>query len=399
MAISTLWLADFRCFTEAEFRPDPEGLTVLRGPNGAGKTSILEAVGWLATQRSIRGAAREVLVRSGADRAVVRAETSSAARAVLVESEIPVSGSVRTLVNRQPVRRRSELAEALNVTVFAPNDLDLVQGGPAGRREYLDDVLVARHARLDALVTDVDRILRQRAAVLRQAGGRPDSAIAATLDVWDERLGASGTELAIEREALATELTPPAGRAYERLAGAAEPVTLDYRRSWTGDLVDALGKARSEDVRRQVTSVGPHRDDLELCIGARPTRTHASQGEQRCVALALRLASHELRRGDLLEAPVLLLDDVFSELDASRAAALVELLPPGQVLLTTAVDPPSVVHAERVVTVDGGRLTGVSGSSGARRARSAPAASGAPGASGGPDVPGVRGAAGGGDIS
>jgi DNA replication and repair protein RecF len=283
--------------------------------------------------------------------------------------------------------------------VFAPNDLDLVQGGPAGRREYLDDVLVARHARLDALVTDVDRILRQRAAVLRQAGGRPDSAIAATLDVWDERLGASGTELAIEREALATELTPPAGRAYERLAGAAEPVTLDYRRSWTGDLVDALGKARSEDVRRQVTSVGPHRDDLELCIGARPTRTHASQGEQRCVALALRLASHELRRGDLLEAPVLLLDDVFSELDASRAAALVELLPPGQVLLTTAVDPPSVVHAERVVTVDGGRLTGVSGSSGARRARSAPAASGAPGASGGPDVPGVRGAAGGGDIS
>jgi DNA replication and repair protein RecF len=358
VAISTLWLADFRCFTEAEFRPDPEGLTVLRGPNGAGKTSVLEAVGWLATQRSIRGATRDVLPRTGTDRAVVRAETCVGERDVLIESEIPVTGSARTQVNRQPVRRRSELADALNVTVFAPNDLDLVQSGPGGRREYLDDVLVARHARLDALVTEVERILRQRGAVLRQAGGRPDSAVAATLDVWDTRLGESGTALALEREALALELTPPASRAYERLAGVAEPVTLAYRRSWDGDLAAALGAARHDDVRRQVTSVGPHRDDLELSIGARPTRTHASQGEQRCVALALRLASHELRRGDLPEAPVLLLDDVFSELDATRAAALVELLPPGQVLLTTAVDPPSVVQPDRVVEVAAGRLSG-----------------------------------------
>lgn len=364
MAISTLWLLDFRCFTEAEFQPDPGGLTVLRGPNGAGKTSVLEAVGWLATQRSIRGAPRDVLVRSGTDRAVVRAQTSVGERAVLVEAEIPATGTARTQVNRQPVRRRSELAEALNVTVFAPNDLDLVQGGPAGRREYLDDVLVARHARLDALVTEVDRILRQRAAVLRQSGGRPDSAIAATLDVWDARLGESGTALATEREALAGELTPEACHAYERLAGVAEPVTLRYRRSWEGDLTDALAQTRPQDVRRQITSVGPHRDDLELSIGPRPTRTHASQGEQRCVALALRLATHELRRGDLSEPPVLLLDDVFSELDVRRAAALVELLPPGQVLLTTAVDPPPVVHAGAVVEVAAGRLTGGAGGPG-----------------------------------
>jgi DNA replication and repair protein RecF len=358
VAISTLWLADFRCFVDADFRPDPEGLTVLQGSNGAGKTSILEAVGWLATGRSIRGAARDVLVRSGRDRAVVRAEASSGGRAMLVESEIPLTGTARTQVNRQPVRRRSDLADALNVTVFAPNDLDLVQGGPAGRREYLDDVLVARHARLDALVTEVDRILRQRGAVLRQAGGRVDGDVAATLDVWDARLGASGTQLALERETLAAELTPRASWAYERLAGVTEPVTLSYRRSWQGDLLDALVASRSDDVRRQVTSAGPHRDDLDLAIGARPTRTHASQGEQRCVALALRLATHELRRAELPEPPVLLLDDVFSELDARRAAALVELLPPGQVLLTTAVDPPPMVHADRVVEVEQGRLGG-----------------------------------------
>jgi DNA replication and repair protein RecF len=357
VAISTLWLTDFRCFTDAEFRPDPEGLTVLRGANGAGKTSVLEAVGWLATQRSIRGAARDVLVRTGSDSAVVRAEACVGERAVLLEAAIPTSGQARIQVNRQPVRRRSDLADALNVTVFAPDDLDLVQGGPAGRREYLDDVLVARHARLDALVTEVERILRQRAAVLRQAGGRPDDGVAATLDVWDDRLGAAGTALADEREALATELGPPASSAYERLAGVPEPVTLRYRRSWDGDLIDALHATRRDDIRRQVTSTGPHRDDLEISIGTRPTRTHASQGEQRCVALAMRLATHARRRLELVEPPVLLLDDVFSELDAARAAALVELLPPGQVLLTTAVDPPSVVHADRVVEVAAGRLS------------------------------------------
>jgi DNA replication and repair protein RecF len=361
VAVTTLWIADFRCFEEAEFRPDPEGLTVLRGANGAGKTSVLEAVGWLATQRSIRGAPRDVLVRTGAERAVVRAEASSGKRQVLVEAEIPVDGAARVQVNRQPVRRRSELAEAINVTVFSPDDLDLVQGGPSGRRQYLDDVLVARHTRLDALVTEVDRVLRQRGAVLRQAAGRTDDTVATTLDVWDERLGEAGTALAAEREALAAELGPGVSGAYERLAGVSEPVTLGYRRSWEGDLTGALRANRRDDIRRQVTSVGPHRDDLDIAIGPRPTRTHASQGEQRCVALAMRLATHDLRRNDLPEPPVLLLDDVFSELDAHRAEALVDLLPPGQVLLTTAVDPPSVVHAGRVVEVAEGRLSGVAG--------------------------------------
>ena len=172
MAISTLWLTDFRCFAEVEFHPDPEGLTVLRGPNGAGKTSILEAVGWLAPQRSLRRRRVTFSCVAGPTRAVVRAEASTAGarRAWSRRIHPPRPAPARLQVNRQPVRRRSDLAEALNVTVFAPNDLDLVQGGPAGRREYLDDVLVARHARLDALVTEVERILRQRAAVLRQAG-------------------------------------------------------------------------------------------------------------------------------------------------------------------------------------------------------------------------------------
>ncbi|MHB8681739.1 MAG: DNA replication/repair protein RecF [Acidimicrobiales bacterium] len=361
MAVTTLWLTDFRCFAEGVFEPDPEGLTVLRGENGAGKTSVLEAVGWLATQRSFRGAPREALVRTGAMQAVVRAEAVSGTRQMLVEAEIPVAGTSRAQVNRQPVRRRADLAEALRVSVFSPDDLELVQGGPATRRDYLDEALVGRHVRWEALTTEVDKILRQRAALLRQAGGRPDTDALSTLDVWDERLASSGEALAEARQSLTEDLAPLVAEAYARLAGNGDVVQMDYRRSWSGPLDKALSDARTEDLRRQVTSVGPHRDELEIEVGGRPARTHASQGEQRSVALALRLAAHQLATADHGRPPVLLLDDVFSELDAHRSAALVEQLPAGQVLLTTAVDPPPAVAPDRVVAVAAGRLIGVGG--------------------------------------
>jgi DNA replication and repair protein RecF len=323
----------------------------MHGMNGTGKTSVLEAVGWLATQRSFRRARRETLVRTGAHRAIVRAETAVGERHILVEAEIPADGPPRTQVNRNVVRRRSQLAEALRVTVFSPEDLHLVQSGPALRREFLDDVLADASPRLEALVNEVDRILRHRGAVLRQAHGTVTDDIADTLEVWDTRLGTSGTALATERAKLADELMPLVSGAYQRLAATSDRVTLNYRRSWSGDLHDALLRARTDDVRRQTTSVGPHRDELDITIGARAIRSHASQGEQRSAALALRLATHDFRRHLLPDPPVLLLDDVFSELDPHRATALLELLPTGQVLLTTAVDPPAAVRASRVLEV------------------------------------------------
>jgi DNA replication and repair protein RecF len=185
----------------------------------------------------------------------------------------------------------------------------------------------------------------------------------ATLDVWDDRLATAGSELAEARQALVLELAPLVSEAYGHLAGSPQPVTLSYRRSWEGDLSEALTEKRAEDLRRQVTSVGPHRDELDISVGPGPARTHASQGEQRCVALALRLATHELRRRGAAEAPVLLLDDVFSELDARRSASLVDQLPAGQVLLTTAVDPPPAVTPDRVVEVAAGRLSNAGGRS------------------------------------
>lgn len=363
MAVTTLWLTDFRCFETTVFEPDPVGLTVLRGENGAGKTSLLEAVGWLATQRSFRGAPREALVRTGRSRAILRAEAVHDTRSVLVEAELPATGAARVQVNRHVVRRRAELAQAVRVSVFSPDDLALVQEGPALRRDYLDEALVDRHPRYEAVQSDVERILRQRAAVLRQASGADQSGVASTLDVWDARLAAAGEELAAARTELSGELDPLVAEAYGRLAGVddaepdpAEVVTLAYRRSWEGPLADALAAARRDDLRRQVTTVGPHRDDLDVSIAGRPARTHASQGEQRCVALALRLAAHHLATAEHGEPPILLLDDVFSELDNHRSAALVAQLPPGQVLLTTAVDPPPAVTPDRVVEVNAGHL-------------------------------------------
>ena len=358
-AITALWLTDFRCFEEASFEPDPDGLTVLRGENGAGKTSVLEAVAWLATQRSFRGAAREALVRRNSERSVIRATVRHPERRVLLEAELPVQGVVRMQLNRQPVRRRAELAEVFTVSVFSPDDLALVQGGPDRRRHLLDEVLASRHPRHQTLVDDVERVVRQRNALLRQSSGQTRSDVLDTLDVWDARLSAAGDALAGARRELVEVLGPLVRRAYAQLADAHEAddlPSMQYRQSWEGTLEQALSAARHEDLRRQVSTVGPHRDELAILLGDRPARTQASQGEQRTCALALRLAAHLLVTEERGQPPVLLLDDVFSELDHRRAAALVGQLPTGQVLLTTAVDPPPAVSPDRVVEVSAGRL-------------------------------------------
>lgn len=361
MGVLSLWLTDFRCFEEVSLTPDPTGLTVLRGENGSGKTSVLEAVGWLATQRSFRGAPRQALVRRGSDRAVVRAEVEGARR-LLIEAGLPVEGTAHLLSNRQPVRRRGEVSEVFAVSVFSPDDLALVQGGPEQRRQFLDDTLATRHPRLEALVSDTERVLRQRGALLRQAGGRPDPEVLRTLEVWDARLADVGESLAAARCQLTDDLAPTADSAHGELSGpgpdggARSALKLRYNRSWTGSLADALAAARPEDLRRQHSTTGPHRDDLAIELDGRPARTEASQGEQRSIALSLRLAAHLLATADRGHPPVLLLDDVFSELDHRRAQSLVEQLPPGQVLLTTAVDPPPAVTVDQVVEVGAGRL-------------------------------------------
>jgi DNA replication and repair protein RecF len=356
LLLRRLWLTDFRNYESADVEL-AEGLTVVVGGNGEGKSNLLEALGWLARLSSFRGAPPDALVRDGAAHAVIRAEIEQDARRVLIEAELVPGGRNRVQVNRQPLKRSRDLLGAFRVTVFSPDDLALVKGGPGERRRYLDDTLVAVHPRNDGLRSDLDRILRQRNTLLRQSGGRLTPEVVSTLDVWDAKLAATGEALAAARRDLLGRLEPELAKAYGQVAGTVPAdVTAAYRASWEGSLTDALEAGRRDDVRRGVSLVGPHRDDVELGIGGLPARSHASQGEQRSMALALRLAAHAVVAEATGTSPVLLLDDVFSELDPERSHALLAHLPAGQTVLTTAGGLPPDARPERTLHIRGGRI-------------------------------------------
>ena len=353
MGLLHLELVDFRVFTQARFDPDPKGTTVLLGPNGTGKTSLLEAIGYLGLGRSLRGSPREAMLRSGADQAILRAELEVGERNLLVEAEINRTGRSRMQINRQAVRSRRDLAEALSVTTFCPDDLGVVQGSPAGRRDLLDDALVIVNPRAGALIEEVDRCLRQRNALLRQAGGRLTNEVETTLEIWDERLAASGDELVGLRRDLLEQLAQPIDAAYQSLAGTSgrTAALALYEGTERESMAEVLKGARADDLRRGLSTAGPQRDDVALWLNGRDARTQASQGEQRTLALALRLAVHLAATDHLGVAPLLLLDDVFSELDPDRSRRLITELPAGQALISTASPLPLGVEPALVLDV------------------------------------------------
>lgn len=356
MRLRRLSLADFRGYESAEvsFADD---LTAVIGPNGQGKSNLLEAVGYLATLSSFRGAPLDALIRFGAPRAVIRGEAEREDRDLLLEVEIVSTGRNRAQLNRQPLRRSRDLLGALRVTVFSPDDLTLVKGGPGERRRYLDEVLVAVHPRNDALEAHVERILRQRNALLKQSGGRLTTDIELTLDVFDAKFAAAGEALASARQTLVGQLSPALSEAYDRVAHAPSDVRMVYEPPWlAGGLEAALLAVRRDDVRRGVSLVGPHRDELAMSIRQLPARTHASQGEQRSLALALRLAAHEVVTKVVGTPPVLLLDDVFSELDAVRSEALLATLPVAQTILSTTGSLPAGAAPGQVLHVQAGTV-------------------------------------------
>ena len=355
--ITRIELTDFRVYKSAVIELNP-GVTAVIGRNAQGKTSLAEAMSYLSTLQSFRGVPNDALVRTGADTAYIRAMiVHDDGREILVEAEINRAGRNRVLVNKQKLGRVRDLLGVVRSTVFAPTDLQWVYEGPSVRRDMLDDALVSLAPRNDALRLEVDRIIKQRNMLLKQAGGRLSSDIEMTLDVWDAQFVEKGTQLGEARAKLVARLTPFVREAYEQLATEPTAVDVVYEPDWrrTG-LGPALAQARTEDIRRAITSVGPHRDDVVLHIKGMPAKSHASQGESRTLALALRLGIHRLVTEVVGTAPLLVLDDVLSELDPKRCEALLRHMPEGQVLITTAQELPPAAHPDTIIHIANGEI-------------------------------------------
>ncbi len=374
MYVRHLSLVDFRSWATAQWPLEP-GANILIGRNGAGKTNLVEALGYLATLSSHRVPTDAPLIRRGCERAVVRAAVVSAGRELMLEVEITPGRTNRARINRAPVARARDMVGVFRTVLFAPEDLSLVRGDPSERRRYLDGILIMRTPRLAGVRSDYDRVLKQRSALLKSAGSRWSRAGTdlSTLDVWDEHLAAAGAALLLARLQLVDEMTAHVVAAYADLAPDSEPVDLAYRSSLGDALPDALpGSGRTEadlhkalltemirlrpqELDRGVCLVGPHRDDLDVRLGPGPARGYASQGESWSLALALKLGGFSLLRSDGVD-PVLVLDDVFAELDAARRDRLTELVADAdQVLITAAVsdDVPVELAGSRHLVADG----------------------------------------------
>ena len=417
MYVSHLSLTDFRSYRAVELPLEP-GVTALVGPNGQGKTNLIEAVGYVATLGSHRVPTDAALVRAGCARAVVRAKVVRGDRTRLAEIEITSGKANRARINGSPVPRVRDVVGLLRTVLFAPEDLALVKGDPDGRRRFLDDLAVLVTPRMSGVIADYERIVRQRSALLKSAAAASRGGMdLRTLDVWDTKLARSGAEILAMRIALVHALHPYVAHAYEQVSSGQGVAEIAYRSSLdtsigeqgddradggTGEsvsrgtvstelmeaqLMDAMGRLRSREIERGVCLVGPHRDDLTLTLGGLPAKGYASHGESWSLALALKLASYRLltdgiappRAGDLADRsatpaddptshdlwiadlgddgePVLILDDVFAELDVRRRDRLAELVAPArQVLITAAVaeDVPERLDGARVDVMEG----------------------------------------------
>lgn len=363
MRVDWLSLTDFRSYHSLEWKPDP-GVNLLIGPNGAGKTNVLEAVGYLASLKSFRSAPEAALIANEAPSAVIRAGISSDERERLIEIEVPRQGARTTQVDKTRLRKTADLLGVVRVVAFLPEDLDLVKRGPVYRRELLDDIAVQLWPAAFVDQAEFDRALRQRNAFLK-SGDRDD----VTLSVWDSRFAQSAGRVIARRARVVETLAPSLQQAYTDVSQTSERIAVTYSASWgrsalgtasAGEYTEEVGRAledaRRLDYERRMTTVGPHRDEPGFSIEGHETRSHGSQGEQRTMALATKLAAHRAIASALGEQPVLLLDDVFSELDANRAEALAGALPVGAQTLITSARPEDVPVSGTSWAVEGGQV-------------------------------------------
>ncbi|MFD8492033.1 DNA replication/repair protein RecF [Amycolatopsis sp. NPDC059657] len=385
MYLRHLQVTDFRSWPHADLPLEP-GPTVLVGQNGRGKTNLLEAIGYVATLGSHRVATDAPLIRYGCERALIRVAVVNDDRELTVELEVTAGRANRARVNRGAVGKPRDVLGILRTVLFSPEDLALVRGDPGERRRFLDDLLVQRAPRYAGVRSDYEKVLKQRNALLKTAGkrkgtGREDPYALSTLEVWDNHLAAAGAQLLAARLNLVADLGPHAAAAYMGVAPDSRPAKIAYKSSLgealpaeygvpdgeradpetlAGLLTQAMADSRKAELERGISLVGPHRDELELILGEMPAKGYASHGESWSFALALRLGSYELLRGEAGE-PVLLLDDVFAELDRRRRSRLAEVAAGAeQVLVTAAVeeDVPAELAGRRFKVADGELTSG-----------------------------------------
>lgn len=367
MHLAWLELSQFRSYEKLRFEPDA-GINVLIGSNGAGKTNILEAIGYLSLQKSFRRTPDTALVKVDADRAITRGGFEDSGSTVDIAVEIPLQGRRQVLVNGKRPGRLSDVAMTAPIVAFLPDDLDLVKRGPALRREFLDDLGSQLMPTVGADQREYEKSLRQRNALLRQEGRNADPM---TLDVWDVRVAEAGGRVLANRMRLLGRMSDPLTEAYRTVGGQKdETLRPTYSSSWaeTGEIVTgmepdhevfasallrALEERRPRDLEMRSTSAGPHRDDPGYRLDRRDVRVQASQGEQRSVALSLRISAYQLLDDRHGRPPILLLDDVFSELDPGRAEGVTALLPHGQVFVTSARDDEVPVMGRRWRVAEG----------------------------------------------
>jgi DNA replication and repair protein RecF len=353
VGLDELTLRNFRVFREFTFRPDPDAITVLLSSNGTGKTSILEAIYALATASSFRTSAASDMIRGGEQLAEVHGIFHQQDRRFQIDLTLTRGSrntTKRMLVNGQRPRSRAAVSEALPLTVFTPEGVDVVRQGPEQRRNYLTNLLTDVDLSTGDVIEHFNKVLSQRNAILRSFQGEAPGAVQRDeLSVWDKEFCDASEQLIQIRLRLITQLEPLVAHYYQSLAESDCAVLVRYERSWTGELSEALRDAMKDDQFRGHSTVGPQRDDILLQLDGRDARRQASQGEQRSLALALRLAGHELVHQRRELDPLLLLDDVFSELDPQRSDRLLRLLPSGQTLVTTASPLPSAMSPAAVI--------------------------------------------------
>ncbi len=367
MNLNWLEITEFRSYES--LRLDPESsVNIYVGDNAAGKTNILEAVAYLGLMRSFRAVSDSSLVRQpvgypAASAAILRGQVDSGDRSSLIEIELPSEGRRRIQVNRQRLARTADILGHARVVVFLPDDLDIIKRSPGLRRIFFDQVAVQLRPTAYADQQEYERVVKQRNSLLKFNGRQTDPAV---LSAWNEKLAQAGAKVMARRAASSAAIHQYVQSAYQELAGEPSEISFDYVSGWGADLDsdvgipelearlwDALEQADSIDRERRVTTVGPHRDEPVFLLGKRPARTHASQGEQRSLILALRLAAHRAISAATNEPPLLVLDDVFSELDLTRAKALAKALPKAQTFISTARFEEVPVEGRRWVVRDG----------------------------------------------